>query len=45
MPDEAPEEEAPQALATTGEDSDTNPKVSQVIDSLGTPTVVAHDIK
>ena len=45
MPDEAPEEEAPQALATTGEDSDTNSKVSQVIDSLGTPTVVVHDTK
>ena len=45
VPDEAPEEAAPQALATTGEVSDTNFEVSQVIDRMGTPTVVVHDKK
>ena len=45
VPDEAPEAAAPQVLATTGEDSDTNTEVSQVIDRLGTPTVVVHDTK
>ena len=42
LPDEAP---APQVLATTGADSDTNTKGSQVIDRLGTPTVVVHDTR
>ena len=43
--DEAPEEAAPQELSTTSEDSDTNFELSQVIDCLGTPTVVVHDTK